>query len=112
MTALLVLATRSAWSRRFALGLVVGVRTGPVQLLLYAVFHLGNATNKICFTSAQAMAQHRAVAWVVCHSRWATATTALRCWAPMRAILSNSNTLTASRWCWRRAGASRRCLRS
>ena len=26
--------------------LVVGARSGPVQLLLYSVFHLGNATNR------------------------------------------------------------------
>jgi len=26
--------------------LIVGARTGPVQLLLYSVFRIGNATNK------------------------------------------------------------------
>jgi len=45
--------------------LVVGARTGPVQLLLYAVFRIGNATNTMRWTSAQALAQHRAVAWMV-----------------------------------------------
>ena len=27
--------------------LIVGARTGPVQLLLYSVFRIGNATNNI-----------------------------------------------------------------
>jgi len=100
MTPLLTLAARSAWNRRFVLGLVavsialstlllmgierlrqdvrdsfsqavsgtdliVGARTGPVQLLLYAVFRIGNATNNIRYSSVEALARHRAVAWVI-----------------------------------------------
>src|SRR4249920_2877796 len=100
MTPLLSLAARSAWNRRFVLGLVllsialstllllgiarirqdvrdtfsqavsgtdliVGARTGPVQLLLYSVFRIGNATNNIRYASVQALARHRAVAWTV-----------------------------------------------
>ena len=45
--------------------LIVGARTGPVQLLLYSVFRIGNATNNIRWSSVQALAQHRAVAWMV-----------------------------------------------
>lgn len=45
--------------------LIVGARTGPVQLLLYAVFRIGNATNNIRYTSAEAIAEHRGVAWMV-----------------------------------------------
>ena len=45
--------------------LIVGPRTGSVQLLLYAVFRIGNATNNIRYTSAEAVAQMRGVAWVV-----------------------------------------------
>ncbi|MDP2008337.1 MAG: ABC transporter permease [Rubrivivax sp.] len=45
--------------------LVVGARTGPVQLMLYAVFRVGGATNNIQMESVQAIAGHRAVAWVV-----------------------------------------------
>ena len=45
--------------------LVVGARTSPVQLMLYAVFHVGGATNNIRMDSLQALAAHRAVAWVV-----------------------------------------------
>ena len=100
MRALAVLAARSAWNRRFVLGLVVlsialstllllgierlrqdvrqnfaqavsgtdlivGARTGPVELLLYAVFHVGNASQNIRVSSLAALASHRAVAWVV-----------------------------------------------
>lgn len=45
--------------------LLVGARTGSVQLLLYSVFRIGNATNNIRWSSVQAIGQHRAVAWVV-----------------------------------------------
>jgi putative ABC transport system permease protein len=43
----------------------VGARTGPVQLMLYAVFRVGGATNNIRMDSVKAIAAHRAVAWVV-----------------------------------------------
>lgn len=100
MTALLGLAARSAWNRRFVLSLVVasialstllllaverirhdvrqnfsqavsgtdlivGARTGSVQLLLYSVFRIGNATNNISWRSAQAVAAMPGVAWTV-----------------------------------------------
>jgi putative ABC transport system permease protein len=45
--------------------LIVGARTGSVQLLLYSVFHIGSASNNIAWRSAQGIAQHRAVAWMV-----------------------------------------------
>jgi putative ABC transport system permease protein len=45
--------------------LIVGARTGPVQLLLFSVFRIGNATNNIRYASAEAIARHRAVAWMV-----------------------------------------------
>jgi putative ABC transport system permease protein len=45
--------------------LIVGARTGSVQLLLYSVFRIGSATNNIRWSSVQAISQHRAVAWVV-----------------------------------------------
>lgn len=45
--------------------LVVGARTGPVQLMLYAVFRVGGATNNISMDSVRAVAAHRAVAWTV-----------------------------------------------
>ena len=45
--------------------LIVGARTGAVPLMLYSVFRVGNATNNISYDSVQALAQHRAVRWVV-----------------------------------------------
>ena len=45
--------------------LVVGARTGSVQLMLYAVFRIGGATNNIRMSSVKALATHRAVDWVV-----------------------------------------------
>jgi putative ABC transport system permease protein len=45
--------------------LIVGARTGSVQLMLYSVFHIGGATNNIRMASVDAIAKHRAVEWVV-----------------------------------------------
>lgn len=45
--------------------LIVGPRTGAVQLLLYAVFHMGQASNNIRMNSVVALSRHPAVAWVV-----------------------------------------------
>jgi putative ABC transport system permease protein len=45
--------------------LVVGARTSPVQLMLYAVFRLGEPTNGMDWQSYQKLAQHPAVAWSI-----------------------------------------------
>ena len=45
--------------------LIVGARTGAMQLMLYAVFRVGGATNNVRMDSLQAIAKHRAVAWMV-----------------------------------------------
>jgi putative ABC transport system permease protein len=45
--------------------LIVGARTGPVQLMLYSVFRVGGATNNIGMDSVRAVAAQRAVSWVV-----------------------------------------------
>lgn len=45
--------------------LVVGARSSPVQLMLYAVFRIGGASHGISMDSVRAVAAHRAVAWVV-----------------------------------------------
>jgi putative ABC transport system permease protein len=45
--------------------LVVGARTSPVQLVLYAVFHLGEATNNMRWKSYLAIAADPAVAWTI-----------------------------------------------
>ncbi|MBL8392755.1 MAG: ABC transporter permease [Candidatus Accumulibacter sp.] len=45
--------------------LVVGARTSAVQLMLYAVFRLGEASNNIRWQSYQAIAADPAVAWAI-----------------------------------------------
>lgn len=45
--------------------LIVGPRTSPVQLLLYTVFRIGEATNNLGWDSARALANHPAVAWTI-----------------------------------------------
>ncbi|MBL8386354.1 MAG: ABC transporter permease [Burkholderiales bacterium] len=45
--------------------LIVGSRTSPVQLLLYAVFHVGAPTNNMGWAAFQAVAADPAVAWAV-----------------------------------------------
>ncbi|EHH1048806.1 ABC transporter permease [Vibrio parahaemolyticus] len=45
--------------------LIVGGRSGQVNLLLYSVFRIGNATNNIDWKSYQEYSQHRAVDWAI-----------------------------------------------
>jgi putative ABC transport system permease protein len=45
--------------------LIVGARSGPVQLLLYSVFRIGDATNNISWESYQDIASLPKVAWTV-----------------------------------------------
>ncbi|WP_019959766.1 ABC transporter permease [Woodsholea maritima] len=45
--------------------LIVGARSSPVNLLLYSVFHIGDATNNITWDSYQAVANAPGVAWTV-----------------------------------------------
>lgn len=45
--------------------LVIGARTSPVQLMLYSVFRIGEATNNIRWDSFQAIASHPSVAWAI-----------------------------------------------
>lgn len=45
--------------------LIVGARSGSVNLLLYSVFRIGNATNNIRWDSFEHLAQHRQVKWAI-----------------------------------------------
>lgn len=45
--------------------LVVGARSGGVQLMLYAVFHSGSATNNLRMDSFEAIATNPAIDWAV-----------------------------------------------
>ncbi|MEP4978128.1 ABC transporter permease [Ascidiaceihabitans sp.] len=45
--------------------LIVGARSGSVQLLLYSVFRIGNATNNVTWDSYQDIASRPEVDWIV-----------------------------------------------
>lgn len=45
--------------------LIVGARSGSVQLLLYSVFRIGNATNNVSWESYQDLAARPEIDWIV-----------------------------------------------
>jgi putative ABC transport system permease protein len=45
--------------------LVVGARSGAINLLLYSVFRIGDATNNISWKSYRELAAHRLVKWTI-----------------------------------------------
>ncbi len=45
--------------------LIVGARSGPVQLLLYSVFRIGNPTNNVSWESYQDIKNQKLVSWAV-----------------------------------------------
>ena len=45
--------------------LIVGARSGPINLLLYSVFRIGDATNNIGWDSYQEIAARPEVAWTI-----------------------------------------------
>lgn len=45
--------------------LVVGARSGSIQLLLYSVFRIGNATNNIGWSAYQTIANNPLVKWTI-----------------------------------------------
>ena len=45
--------------------LIIGARSGSVQLLLYSVFRIGNATNNISWESVEDIRDRPAVKWIV-----------------------------------------------
>jgi putative ABC transport system permease protein len=45
--------------------LIIGARSGSVQLLLYSVFRIGNATNNISWQSYQEIAAQPPIEWIV-----------------------------------------------
>jgi putative ABC transport system permease protein len=45
--------------------LIVGARTGSVQLLLYSVFRIGGATNNVSWRSVQQVSRMPGVDWVI-----------------------------------------------
>ncbi len=45
--------------------LIVGARSGPIELLLYSVFHMGDATANVSWRSYQRISSHPAIDWAV-----------------------------------------------
>lgn len=45
--------------------LIVGARSGSIQLLLYSVFRIGDATNNISWESVEAIRNREAVSWTI-----------------------------------------------
>ncbi len=45
--------------------LIVGARSGPVNLLLYSVFHIGDPTNNVSWQSYQELSALPQVKWAV-----------------------------------------------
>lgn len=45
--------------------LIVGARGGQLQLLLYSIFHIGNPTNNIRYSSFKHFNEHPMVAWTI-----------------------------------------------
>ena len=45
--------------------LIIGARSGPVQLLLYSVFRIGNASNNISWASYRELAALESIDWTI-----------------------------------------------
>ena len=45
--------------------LIVGARSSQINLLLYSVFRLGDATNNVSWRTFERLAKHRDVAWAI-----------------------------------------------
>lgn len=45
--------------------LIVGARSGPINLLLYSVFHIGDATNNIRWSTVEELARDPRIDWLV-----------------------------------------------
>ena len=45
--------------------LIVGARSGPVQLLLYSVFRIGDASNNIRYSTFEELAAQPQIAWAI-----------------------------------------------
>lgn len=48
--------------------LIVGARSGPVQLILYTVFNMGNATHNISYETYEKLRKHPAIEWTIPYS--------------------------------------------
>jgi putative ABC transport system permease protein len=48
--------------------LIVGARSGPLQLILYTVFNMGNATHNVSYETYQELKKHPAIEWTIPYS--------------------------------------------
>ncbi len=48
--------------------LIVGARSGPVQLILYTIFNMGNATHNISYSTYQDIKSNPAIEWTIPYS--------------------------------------------
>lgn len=48
--------------------LIVGARSGPLQLILYTVFNMGNATHNISYETYLDVKKHEAIDWTIPYS--------------------------------------------
>lgn len=48
--------------------LIVGARSGPVQLILYTLFNIGNATHNISYKTYEDLKKHPAIEWTIPYS--------------------------------------------
>lgn len=48
--------------------LIVGARSGPLQLILYTVFNMGNATHNISYETYQDIKKNPAIGWTIPYS--------------------------------------------
>ncbi|MBC54500.1 MAG: peptide ABC transporter permease [Gammaproteobacteria bacterium] len=60
------LEARNSFSKTVSgVDLIVGARTGQINLLLYSVFRIGNATNNISWQSYQDISKRPGIAWSI-----------------------------------------------
>jgi len=48
--------------------LIVGARSGPLQLVLYTVFNMGNATHNVSYETYEDVKKNPAIAWTIPYS--------------------------------------------
>tara|TARA_B100000749_G_scaffold280887_2_gene279979 strand:+ start:39713 stop:40969 length:1257 start_codon:yes stop_codon:yes gene_type:complete len=58
-------ARKSFESTVSGVDLIAGARSGPVNLLLYSVFRIGDATNNVSYQSYERFSVHEKVAWTI-----------------------------------------------
>ena len=79
--------------------LIVGARSGSVQLLLYSVFRIGNATNNLTWQSYQNMP--RVQMWRgLCRSRLVIAHRQFRVWVQRPHSLIITSIASGAHWLW------------